>query len=65
MWIGIVVILCPYEWKVTGLNLVRGEIDFIFAKWSYRIKCERAKVKSIEGAGNHYIMTLLIEIKPP
>jgi len=34
MWIGIVVILWPYEWKVTGSNLGRLEFTFIFANFS-------------------------------
>jgi len=29
-----VVVLWPYEWKVTGLNLDRKELTFIFAKFS-------------------------------
>jgi len=30
MWFGIVVVLWPYEWKVTGSNLSGQRISFIF-----------------------------------
>jgi len=34
MWIGIVVVLWPCEWKVTGSNLGRQKLAFIFTKFS-------------------------------
>ena len=34
MWIGIVVMLWPYGWKVTGSNLGKHEFTFIFANFS-------------------------------
>ena len=34
MWIGIVVMLWPYEWKVMSSNLGRQEFTFIFANFS-------------------------------
>jgi len=46
------VVLWPYEWRVTSSNLVRYEIDFIFARCSFGSECERAKVNLVEG-GEH------------
>ena len=33
MWFGIVVVLGPYEGKVTGSNLLRHKVGFIFANY--------------------------------
>ena len=33
MWIGIVVVLWPHEWRVTGSNLDGHRVSFIFANY--------------------------------
>jgi len=57
------VVLSPCEWRVTGSNLVRYEIDFIFARCSFGSKCERAKGATKRGYKPLY-NDPLIEIKP-
>jgi len=54
MWIGIVVVLWSYEWKVTGSNLDRQELTFIFAKfsleWMWTIRENPSRRGSQNGA---------------
>ena len=67
MWIGIVVVLWPYEWKVMGSNLGGQRISFIFANKSLWYECEWVK-KSLgghpRGLGNYQISNIEEELKP-
>jgi len=56
MWIGIVVVLWPYGWKVTGLNLDKQKLTFIFAKvsleWMWKGR------ESQEGLKTHIVIII-------